>query len=108
MVSFQVQPKKQGMSGGADSLAEGCGKGERDVADSCTDISSTARTTRLGGTTMSGPRRDVAPSVCGQNELPLLGSRVLRGSQPVIFSSQALSRASLCREIKERAVWQSV
>ena len=62
MVTFQVQPKQQGISGGADSLAEGCGKGERDVADSCTDISSTARTARLGGT-MSSPRRDVAPGM---------------------------------------------
>ena len=91
------------MSGGAHSLAEGCGKGERDFSDSCTDISSTARTARLGGTTMSGPRRDVAPSICGQKELPLLGSRVLRGSQPVIFSSQALSGASIC-VVRSRSV----
>ena len=41
------------------------------------------------------PTRDVASSCCGQKEPPLLGSRVLRGSQPVISSSQA-SVASVC------------
>ena len=35
-------------------------------------------------------------SECGQQELLLLGSRVLRGSQPVISSSQASSGASVC------------
>ena len=56
----------------------------------CADISSSLLTSRLGGT-KSGPRRDVASGCCSQNELPLLGSRVLRGSQPVISSSQASS-----------------
>ena len=46
-------------SGAADSLAEGCGKGTRVVSDPCTVTSSSALTSRLGGT-KSGPRRDVA------------------------------------------------
>ena len=84
-----------GTSGGTDSLAEGCVKGACIVSCSCTDISPSALTSQLGGTN-SGPRRDVASGRCGQKELPLLGSRVLRGSQPVIFSSQASSGASIC------------
>ena len=56
-------------------------------------LSSSARTGRRGGT-MSGPRLDVAPGRCGQKEL--LGSRALRGSNPMISSSQASSGASVC------------
>ena len=62
-------------------------------------ISSSALTSRLGGT-KSSPRRDVASGSCGQNELLLLGSCVLRGSHPVTSSAQASSG----REIKEHAV----
>ena len=79
----------RGTSGEADSLAEGCGKGTRVVSDPCTDISSPSLTGRPGGTSL-GPRRDVASGGCGQNELPQLGSRVPRGSQPVVSSSHAL------------------
>ena len=45
---------------------------------------------------MSGPRLDVAPGCCGQKELLLFGSRALRGSNPMISSSQASSGASVC------------
>ena len=82
-------------TGGIESLAEGCVKGESVVSCSCTDTSSSALTGRLGGT-KSSPRRDVASGRCGQKELPLLGYRVLRGSRPVISSSQASSGASVC------------
>ena len=77
-----------GTSGGIVSLVEGCTAETCVVSGSCTDISSSVLIDRLGGT-KSGPRRDVASGCCGQKELPLLGSRVLRGSQPVISSSQA-------------------
>ena len=82
-------------TGGIDSIAEGCVKGACVVSCSCTDISSSALTRRLGGT-KSRPTRDVASGRCGQKEPPLLGYRVLRGSQRVISSSQASSGASVC------------
>ena len=85
----------RGTSGGTDSFAERCVKGACVVSCSCTDISSSALTGRLGGT-KSGPRRDVASGCGGQKELPPLGYRVLRGSQPVISSSQAPSGVSVC------------
>ena len=57
---------------------------------------------------MSSPRRDVAPSCQSQNEQPLLGSRVPRGSQSVIFLSPSIARSiCLCRETMERAVQQT-
>ena len=46
-------------SDGIVSLAEGCVNGTCVVSNSCTDISSSVLTGRLGGT-KSGPRRDVA------------------------------------------------
>ena len=85
----------RGTSGGTDSLAQRCVKRACVVSCSCTDISSSALTGRLGGT-KSGPRRDVASGCGGQKEIALLGYRVLRGSQPVISSSQAPSGASVC------------
>ena len=35
---FSGSPESTGTSGGADSLAEGCGRVERHISDSCTDI----------------------------------------------------------------------
>ena len=83
-----------GTSGGIVSLVEGCATEACAVSGSCTDTSSSVLIDRLGGI-KSGPRRDVA-SDCGQKELLLLGSRVLRGFQLVTSSSQASSGASVC------------
>ena len=90
-----------GTSDGTVSLAEGCVNGTHVVSCSCTGISSSVLTGRLG--TKSGPRRDVASGCCGQREQPLLESRVLRGSLPAISSSQASSGASVC-VVKSRNV----
>ena len=48
-----------GTSDGIVSLAEGCVNGTCVVSCSCTDMSTSVLTSRLGGTE-SGPRRDVA------------------------------------------------
>ena len=103
-VEFSGSTESTGTSGGADSLAEECGKGRRVVSGLCTDFHHHAG--RLGGT-KSGPRRDSASRCGGQNELPMLGSRALRGSQPVISSSQASSGASVCVVRSRAAVWQT-
>ena len=70
-----------GTSGGMDSLAEGCVKGTCVVSWSCTDMSSSDLTGRLGGT-KSGPRRDVASGSLGQaseeNVVPQLPSGILQ------------------------------
>ena len=83
-----------GTSDGIVSLVEGCAKETCVVSGSCTDSSSSVLIDRLGGI-KSGPRRELA-SDCGQKELLLLGSRVLRGFQLVISSSQASSGTSVC------------
>ena len=92
-------------TGTSSSLVRGRGTGERVVSDPCTDTSSSALTGRLGGT-KSGPRHHAAPGVCGQNVLPLLGSRVPRGSQPVTsFFPNIVRSICLCRDMKERTEW---
>ena len=93
-LNLPVPTEVTGTSDGIVSLAEGCVNGTRVVSCSCTDISSSALTGRLGGT-KTCPRRDVASGCCGQKELVLLGSRVLPGSQPVNSSSPASSGASV-------------
>ena len=59
-------------SGAADSLAEGLGMGE---------VLILTFHHQLARVRVSGRRRRAAPSLCGQNVLPMLGSRVLRGLQ---------------------------
>ena len=95
VMNFQVQQKATRTSSDQIHLPKEVGQEHMTFLILCTDISLSAPTNRLGGT-KSGPRRDVASSCCGQNELPLLGYRVLRGSQPVISFSQASSGAPVC------------
>ena len=103
--SVSIEPT--GTPGGIDSLAEGCVKGTCVVSCSCTDISSSALTGRLGGT-KSGPRRDVASCCCGQKELPLrwISCASWVPTSDFLFPSTVRS-ICLCREIKKRAVWQT-
>ena len=68
-----------------------CVKGTCVVSGPCTDISSAHRSTWH-----QVKSQTVMHHVVVARTIPLLGSRVLRGSQPVISSSQASSGTSVC------------